>query len=58
MESNQERWMQLAARAAKEQNPEKLLRLVQELNKVLNEQQPLTGNPPQENWPSEIKAKG
>jgi hypothetical protein len=49
MESNQERWMQLAARAAKEQNPEKLLRLVQELNKVLNEQQPLTGNPPQEN---------
>jgi hypothetical protein len=58
MESKQQRWKQLAARAAQEQNSEKLLRLVQELNNVLNEEQPLTGNPLEENLPPDVKAKG
>ncbi len=42
MESNQDRWKQLAALVAREQDPKKLLSLVQELNTALDEERPLT----------------
>ena len=37
--SNRERWMDLCELAAKEQDPEKLLKLVQQINQMLEEKQ-------------------
>jgi hypothetical protein len=39
--SNKERWLQLAELAAKEQNPAKLIELVDEINRVLQEKEQL-----------------
>ena len=36
---NRERWMDLCELAAKEQDPEKLLKLVQQINQMLEEKQ-------------------
>ena len=37
MRENEERWKQLCAQAAVEQNPEKLLELTKEINRLLEE---------------------
>jgi hypothetical protein len=37
--SNKERWLQLAELAAKEQDPVKLIELVEEINRVLQEKE-------------------
>jgi hypothetical protein len=39
MRQNTERWMQLCAQAAIEQDPDKLLALVQEINDLLEEKE-------------------
>ena len=39
MKENRERWMELAKLAADEQNPEKLIDLVREINRLLLEKQ-------------------
>ena len=39
MQENRERWMELAALASKEQDPHKLLALVQEINQLLAEKE-------------------
>jgi hypothetical protein len=44
MEHNGERWRQLAALAEQEQDLEKLLRLIQDLNTALDEERPLTSH--------------
>lgn len=36
----QEKWMELCAQAAKEQDPQKLLALVDEINRLLEAEQP------------------
>ena len=36
---NRERWMELCELASKEQDPEKLLKLVQQINQMLEEKQ-------------------
>ncbi len=36
---NKERWMELCAQAAKEQDPERLFELVQEINTLLDEKE-------------------
>jgi hypothetical protein len=58
MESNQDRWKQLAALAAGEQDPKKLLSLVQELNAALDEERPLTSPAAEESSPEHVRAKG
>jgi hypothetical protein len=35
MEANQEEWMKLCERAAKEQDPEKLMELIAQINQLL-----------------------
>ena len=54
MQENSERWMELAAQATVEQDPDKLMALVLEINKLLEEKQKrLTelrlGHPPSQN---------
>lgn len=39
MQQNRERWMELAAQAADEQDPKKLLDLVRELNTLLGQKE-------------------
>jgi len=39
MQQNSERWMELAAQAAKEQDAEKLMALVLEINELLEQKQ-------------------
>lgn len=39
MEEKRERWMQLAELAAYEQDPDKLIELVKEINRLLDEKQ-------------------
>jgi hypothetical protein len=39
MEENRERWMQLCEQAANEQDPEKLMKLVAEINLLLEAKQ-------------------
>jgi hypothetical protein len=51
MEGNQQRWKQLAALAAQEQDPERLLQLIGELNSALNEKHPLTSHSAEEPLP-------
>lgn len=47
MQENQERWLELCALAAKEQDPTKLLALTQEINRLLDEKdRRLQGQPP------------
>lgn len=53
MESNQERWKQLASLAAKEQDPEKLIRLIQELNTALNKECPLPSDSAEDHLPTD-----
>ena len=36
---NKERWMELCAQAAKEQDPERLFKLVQEINTLLEQKE-------------------
>ena len=35
MENNKEKWMELCAQAAKEQDPEKLMELISQINQML-----------------------
>lgn len=35
MENNREKWMELCAQAAKEQDPEKLIELIAQINQML-----------------------
>jgi hypothetical protein len=35
MESNREKWMELCARAANEQDPDKLMELIKQINQLL-----------------------
>jgi hypothetical protein len=42
-DGEQEKWIELCAQAAKEQDPQKLLALVDEINRLLEANQP---NPP------------
>jgi hypothetical protein len=51
---NQEKWMELCALAAKEQNPAKLLALTKEINRLLSEKEKrIKGNiPPTTSEPS------
>ena len=47
MRENQERWLDLCALAAKEQDPTKLLALTQEINRLWDEKhRRLKGQPP------------
>ncbi len=39
MQDNKERWMELCAQASNEQDPERLLALVQEINRLLEEKE-------------------
>jgi len=39
MQENRERWMQLAELAANEQDPKKLVALVEEINRLLEQKQ-------------------
>jgi hypothetical protein len=39
MENNEERWRELCARAALEQDPKKLMELVQEISRLLAEKE-------------------
>jgi hypothetical protein len=41
-----ERWLELCELAAREQNPEKLLHYVQEINRLLDEKQKRINQPP------------
>jgi hypothetical protein len=45
-EDKKERWQELCALAANEQNPEKLLELVTEINKLLEEKEERLRQPP------------
>jgi hypothetical protein len=46
MQANRERWMQLCEQAANEQDPEKLMELIREINRLLDaKEQRLKGNP-------------
>lgn len=47
MQENRERWLELCALAAKEQDPTKLLALTQEINRLWDEKdRRLKGQPP------------
>jgi hypothetical protein len=47
MEENREKWMELCARAAQEQDPEKLMELITEINRLLDAKEGrLKGRPP------------
>lgn len=47
MEENREKWMELCARAAQEQDPDKLMELIAEINRLLDaEERTLKGKPP------------
>jgi hypothetical protein len=47
MQEHRERWMQLCEQAANEQDPEKLMKLIAEINRLLDaKQQRIKGNPP------------
>jgi hypothetical protein len=39
-DGKQEKWMELCAQAAKEQNPQQLLALVEEINRLLETEEP------------------
>jgi len=43
---NRERWMELAARATEEQDPEKLMEIIEELNVLLEEKERRLGSTP------------
>ena len=46
MQANREKWMQLCEQAANEQDPEKLMELITEINRLLDaKEQRLKGNP-------------
>ena len=51
MKENRERWMELAKLAADEQNPEKLLELVREINRPLLEKQKRLNEQPRSSKP-------
>jgi hypothetical protein len=57
IDPKEERWRRLAASAAQEQDLEKLLRLIQELNIALDEEQPLTSHSSQEILPTDVGIK-
>lgn len=47
MEDNREEWMELCERAAKEQDPEKLMLLIAQINRLLEaKERRLKGSPP------------
>lgn len=47
MEENREKWMELCAQAATEQDPENLMRLIAQINQILEtKERRLKGNPP------------
>jgi hypothetical protein len=47
MEENREKWMELCAQAAKEQDPEKLMELIAQINELLEaKERRLKGNAP------------
>ncbi len=47
MEENREKWMELCARAAQEQDPEKLMELIAQINQLLDaKERRLKGSPP------------
>jgi hypothetical protein len=47
MEENREKWMELCAQAAREQDPEKLMELIAQINQLLEaKERRLKGNPP------------
>jgi hypothetical protein len=47
MEENREKWMELCERAAQEQDPEKLMELIAEINRLLDaKERRLKGRPP------------
>lgn len=47
MEANQQEWKQLCERAAKEQDPEKLMELIAQINQLLEaKERRLKGSPP------------
>jgi hypothetical protein len=47
MDENREEWMELCARAAKEQDPEKLMELIAQINQILEaKERSLKSNPP------------
>jgi hypothetical protein len=50
MEANREEWMELCERAAKEQDPEKLMQLIAQINRLLEakERRLKSGPPPAE----------
>jgi hypothetical protein len=47
MDENREKWMELCARAATEQDPEKLMQLIAQINQLLEaKERRLKSNPP------------
>jgi len=47
MQERKERWMQLCEQAANEQDPDKLMELIAEINRLLEQKERrLRGNPP------------
>ncbi len=49
MANNQEKWMELCAQAAREQDPEKLMELISQINQILEaKERRLKGEAPRE----------
>lgn len=46
MQAQEERWMKLCAQAASEQDPEKLLKLIEEINDLLEAKHKGSGDKP------------
>lgn len=47
MEENREKWMEICAQAAKEQDPEKLMELISQINQLLEaKERRLKADPP------------
>jgi len=55
---NKERWMELCAQAAKEQDPERLFKLVQEINILLEEKETRLKGQKAENYQEQKEQKG
>jgi hypothetical protein len=53
MQNNRERWMELAELAANEQDPQKMLELVREINDLLEQKQNRLNHLPPKPKPSE-----
>ena len=57
MQENKERWLELCAQAAVEQDPDKLMALVKEINDLLEQKERRLGILPPDSGPSDPKGR-